>query len=299
MTIYSGGVRCGHGASPYRPTLARMRLRRHGRRLMMITGAAGFLGRHLVEASETGRWELLAESSGSLDIRQRAAVLDRIATWKPTVVVHLAFRRDDRQVIVDGTRNVAEAAAAAGSRMIHLSSDMVFGGRGRPYVETDRPDATIDYGRWKAEAEAALWRAHPSALAIRTSLLYGTETRAPIQHDVAEVLAGRRQMQFFSDEYRCPAHAADVAGAIIALADRPDVQGPLHVAGPHGVSRANLACAFAAWMGYDPARVPIASLHDASLHGRGLDRPANVVLDTSLAAGLGIRCRSLEEALTR
>jgi len=292
MTIDGGGVRCGHGAPRYRPTLAGMRLTRHRRRLMMITGAAGFLGRHLVEASEPGRWELIAESSGSLDIRQRVAVLDRITTWKPTVVVHLAFRRDDRQVIVDGTRNVAEAAAAAGSHMIHLSSDLVFAGRGRPYIETDHTDATIDYGRWKAEAEAVLLQAHPAALAIRTSLLYGTETRAAIQHDVANVFTGRSHMQFFSDEYRCPAHAADIAGAIIALADRPDVHGVLHVAGPQGVSRADLARAFAAWMGYDPARVPITSLHDS-----GLERPARVVLDTSLAASLGIRCRSVEEAL--
>ena len=72
------------------------------------------------------------------------------------------------------------------------------------------------------------------------------------------------------------------------------MHGVLHVAGPHGVSRANLARAFAAWMGYDPARVPIASLHDS-----GLERPARVVLDTSLAAGLGIHCRSVEEALAR
>jgi hypothetical protein len=52
-------------------------------------------------------------------------------------------------------------------------------------------------------------------------------------------------------------------------------------------------------MGYDPARVPIGSLQDASSQGKGLQRPANVVLDTTLANDLGIRCRSLEEALTR
>ena len=261
---------------------------------MLITGASGFLGRHLVEASEAGRWELLAESSGSLDIRQRARVMDHITTWKPNVVVHLAYRRDDRQVIVDGTRNVAEAAAAAGARLIHLSTDVVFAGRERPYTEADHPDATSDYGRWKLEAEAVARQMHAEVLAIRTSLLYGTERLAPIQHDVARVMAGHSRMQFFTDEYRCPAHAADLAAAIVTLADRRDVTGVLHVAGPQTVSRANLAHAFAGWLGYDPVGVPTTTLVESGLH-----RPGTVALDTSRAEALGIRCRSLEEALGR
>lgn len=178
---------------------------RQNKRLMLVTGASGFLGRHLMAASEAGRWETLAPSSGSMDIRSRARVLDEITTWKPQVVVHLAYRRDDRQIIVDGTRNVAEAAAAAGARLIHLSTDVVFAGRERPYTEADATDARIDYGRWKAEAEVVLWQAHPGALAIRTSLLYGTETQ--LGHaitDVTESLAGHSSTKFFTDEYRCP-----------------------------------------------------------------------------------------------
>ena len=259
---------------------------------MMITGATGFLGRHLVLASESGQWELLAESSASLDITRRDAVIDRIRSWRPNVVVHLAYRKDDRRVVVDGTRNVAEGAAAAGARVIHLSTDVVFAGRRAPYTEYDRPDATIDYGRWKAEAEQELASLVPSALAMRTSLLYGTEQLSVGQHDVAEVLAGRRRMQFFSDEFRCPAHAADVADAIVMLADRPDVTGVLHVAGPQSLSRAQLAQAFAIQLGYDPGRVPVTTLAEA-----GLDRPGTVLLDCSAADAVGIGCRTIDEAL--
>ena len=48
-------------------------------------------------------------------------------------------------------------------------------------------------------------------------------------------------MTFFTDEYRCPAHAGDVAVAIADLAGRPDVTGPLNVAGPDVLSRAAFA----------------------------------------------------------
>lgn len=258
---------------------------------MLITGATGFLGRHLVLASEAGQWELLAESSASLDITRRDAVLDHIGTWRPNVVVHLAYRKGDRRVIVDGTRHVTEAAAAAGARLIHLSTDIVFAGRHQPYTEHDIPDAVADYGRWKAEAEHEV-AALPSALALRISLLYGTTELSVGQRDMAAVMGGRQRMEFYTDEFRCPAHAADVAAGIVTLADRPDVVGVLHVAGPQAVSRADLARAFAAQLGYDPSAVPT-----ASLAASGSDRPANVLLDCSAAAALGIRCRPLEEAL--
>lgn len=260
---------------------------------MLITGGGGFLGRHLMLACEPAQRETLAPSSASMDICSQARVLDEITTWKPQVVVHLAYRKD-RRVIVDGTRNVAEAAAAAGARLIHLSTDVVFAGRPQAYTEADQPDATLDYGRWKAEAEAALWTAHPSALAIRTSLLYGTELQGHCQVDVESALAGRTRSKFFTDEYRCPAHAGDVAAAIVALADRPEITGVLHVAGPEAVSRADIARAFAGFMGHDPARVPTSSLAES-----GLDRPGVVALDSSRAASLGLRSRSLGEALRR
>lgn len=293
MAFDRGGLRRGHEASRYRPTLRGVRWWNR-KRIMLLTGASGFLGRHLVEASEQGAWELLAPSSQVLDVRSRARVADEVGEWKPNVVVHLAYRRDDRRVIVDGSRHVATAAAAAGARLIHLSTDLVFAGREAPYTEADRPDATVDYGRWKAEAEGEVLRAHPGALVIRTSLLYGTEHLGTPQRDVQEVMSGRSTMRFFTDELRCPAHAADVAAAIVVLADRPDVTGVLHVAGPQAVSRAEFARAIAAWLGFDPARVPTTSLAES-----GQSRPGRVLLDSSRAASLGLRCRSVADALAR
>ena len=257
---------------------------------MMVTGASGFLGWHLLRAAAD--WEVLAPSSAALDVTDRERVATELSSWQPTVVVHLAYRRDDRRVIVEGSRNVAATAAAAGARFVHLSSDLVFAGRERRYTEDDLPDTAAGYGRWKAEAEAEVRRAHPDALVLRTSLLYGSEHLSRPQLDVDDVLAGRRSMKFFTDEIRCPAHAGDVAAAIVALAGRPEVTGVLHVAGPDAVSRADLARAFARQLGADPSLVPTSSLAES-----GLERAGTVVLDSSRAASLGIRCRHLADAL--
>ena len=259
---------------------------------MLVTGMSGFLGQHLSAASEAADWELLSPSKALLDVRHRRRVLDEIMAWTPNVVVHLANRSDDRETIVDGTRYVAEAAASAGSRLIHLSTDLVFNGREQPYIESDQPDAQLAYGQWKAAAEQMVARAGGNSLIIRTSLLYGTDTRAPIQRDVAEVVAGRSSMRFFTDEFRCPAHADDVAAAIIALAERVDVTGTLHVAGPRAMSRAELAGIFAARFGASPAQIPTTTSGES-----GLGRPTNVVLSSAAAGALGIRCRPIEDAL--
>ncbi|HTH07658.1 MAG TPA: sugar nucleotide-binding protein [Ilumatobacteraceae bacterium] len=263
------------------------------KRLMVVTGGSGFLGRHLLTASEAGGWELFAPGSQSIDVRRRELVVHGISGFKPNVVVHLAYRKHERSTIVDGSAHVAEAAAACGARLIHFSTDMVFAGRHDAYRESDATDAVIDYGRWKAEAEAAVAAEHPGAVIVRTSLMYGTEHVSPQQHDVEAAIAGRQPMTFFTDEFRCPAHAGDIADAVVALASMPEVAGPLHVAGPELLSRAQLAQGFAIAMGYDPARVPVGPTPASA----ATTRPSCLHLDTLLAASLGIRCRSLADAL--
>jgi dTDP-4-dehydrorhamnose reductase len=176
--------------------------------------------------------------------------------------------------------------------MVHVSSDAIYAGRAQPYTELDAPFPITEYGVMKLEAERAVVAECPSAVLVRTSLLYGTRRPAQIQLDVEQAITGRKAMKFFTDEYRCPAHAADVGAALSWLAARPEIRGPLNVAGPEAVSRAELAAAFARWMGFDPR-----ALSTGTMSLSGTIRPARVVLDTTLAATYGISCRPLSETL--
>lgn len=260
---------------------------------MLVTGASGFLGRHLVRGSVGADWEIIAPTSSAMDITERGQVIDTITGWKPDVVAHLAYRKD-RRTIVDGSRNVAEACVAARCRLVHMSTDVVFGGRPAPYTERDLPDPLIDYGIDKRDAEQAVAAVDPSAALLRTSLLYGTETPSPFQTELtAAIRRGRSNMTFFTDEFRGPVHAADVARAIGVVAARRDVSGVLHVAGPDRVSRLRFAQRLAAHAGFPDAELPSSTIFES-----GQVRAGNIVLDSSLAASLGIRLRSLDDALT-
>jgi dTDP-4-dehydrorhamnose reductase len=257
-------------------------------RILFVTGASGFLGRHLVNGPASADWEIVAPSSTSLDLRNREAVLDMVHDWRPTAIAHLAYRKPDRPSTVDASRYVAEAAQANKARLVHMSSDVVFPGRPRPYVESDEPVPLTDYARDKLDAEHAVTEVCPGAVMVRTSLIYGTVELAQIQQDVADAINGRSTTTFFTDEVRCPVHVEDLAEAVTRLAGMREISGPLHVAGPDALSRAEFAVRTASMLGLDPSLIRTATLADS-----GLVRPGCVILDSSRAAELDIRCRAV------
>jgi len=168
------------------------------RPVVLVTGATGFVGRHLVPELASQGWlvrPVERRASGAAN----AVLVDMIGPltdWSAALagadaVVHLAARvhhpGDEsnaeiyRAVNIEGTLRLAEAAAAAGVRhFIHVSTILVNGGStdGRgPFRESDQPAPRGIYGQTKAAAEAGLQRlAQGSAMSIsivRPPLVYG------------------------------------------------------------------------------------------------------------------------------
>ncbi len=195
---------------------------------VLVTGGTGYLGRELVARGCIG----VSRSTG-VDIRDDGAVRRSLAEFRPDAVIHTAYVQDGPDAWstnVDGSRVVA--AAARGLRLVHVSTDVVFsGGKGSPYVEGDPLDPITDYGRSKAEAEAAVAREHPEALIVRTSLIYGG--REPSQHELASRDPANT---FYTDEIRSPVQVDDLAALLIELVSGSLV-GHLHAAGADHVSR--------------------------------------------------------------
>jgi dTDP-4-dehydrorhamnose reductase len=257
---------------------------------LFVTGLGGFLGAELGRRARAAGCAVAGiAGERELDVRDAAGVRAAVAAAAPDIVVHTAYRQDDATVIVDGTRAVADAAAHAGARLVHLSTDLVFSGRGdAPLTEDDEPDPVIPYGAAKLAAERLC---PPEALVVRTSLLYGGAELSRHERAILAAADGASDMAFFVDETRCPTAVGDLASALLELAVGA-VAGPLHVAGPDAVSRIELARLIAAAHGRDAA----------ALRSRPADpgRPRHVVLDSGRArALLSTRLRGVREVLGR
>ena len=205
---------------------------------LWVTGATGYLGRALASAAQGQGLEVDTER---VEVRDEAAVRAHVERIRPDAVVHTAYRQDAPEAWstnVAGSQHVARAAAAAGARLVHLSTDVVFGGRkGGPYVEGDPTDPVTDYGRTKAEAERRVAAAHPSALLVRTSLIVGGPGGPESKHERAAREGGGT---WYVNEIRSAVQVDDLVAALLELL-RDDAAGPLHVAGADAVSRHELA----------------------------------------------------------
>jgi dTDP-4-dehydrorhamnose reductase len=211
---------------------------------ILVTGGTGYLGRELAGrgsaresagALSRGPEVVGVSRSTGVDVRDEDAV--RRALAGVDAVIHTAYVQDGPEAWstnVDGSRAVARAAA--GLRLIHLSTDVVFGGaKGSPYVEGDPLDPVTDYGRSKAAAEAEVAHEHPGALIVRTSLIYGGAE--PSKHELAALDPANA---FYTDEIRSPVQVGELAERLLELVES-DLAGPLHLGGADAVSRHEFA----------------------------------------------------------
>ncbi|MBI5433148.1 MAG: SDR family oxidoreductase [Planctomycetes bacterium] len=258
------------------------------------TSATGFTGATGAERSELER------------------VLDDLAPARIVCCAALAriseCERDPARaeaVNVELPRSLARWCAARGARLVHVSTDLVFGASSPTsggFVESD-PTAPISvYGASKARGEVAVLSADPHALVVRLPLLFGDSGgRALGASDslVAAVRAGEQPM-LFRDEWRTPLDASNAAEALIELADSR-ASGILHVGGPVRLSRVELGHLVLRAAGKKSAELyGLVRAGTRAEAGLAATRPCDVALDTTRALEhLSVTLLAPREALAR
>lgn len=260
----------------------------------LITGATGLLGNELTQQLAGrvplhGTWHSRQPAAQpsvnfhALDVADADAVQQLLQRIRPRVVIHTAYCKIGpqlEQVTAHGAGYVAQAAAAVGARLVHVSSDVLLDGEHAPYDEDAQPGPRQPYGAAKAAAEAWVQAALPAAAIVRTSLICCIEPLDPISAWVADSLRSQQPITLFTDEIRSPVWVQDLAAALIELAELP-YAGVLNVAGPQALSRYDMGTRLAARLGLEPSGITAAS----SL-ASGLNRPRNCTLDIRRAQRL-------------
>jgi dTDP-4-dehydrorhamnose reductase len=251
---------------------------------LLITGAAGMLGRDVRAAAVRRQHDVVALSRRELDVADAAAVAAAVREAAPDAVVNCAAWTDVDGAEADeaaatavngaGAGNVAEAAHAAGAFVVHVSSDYVFSGdAGEPYVEDSPTGPRSAYGRSKLAGEHAVAVGAPEAHAIvRSAWLFGRHGKNFV--DTMVRLGGERdEVTVVDDQIGCPTYTGHLAEALLDIAERR-IGGVQHVAGGGRCSWFDLASATFAQAGLE---CRVARGRTADL-GRPAPRPAFSVL---------------------
>jgi dTDP-4-dehydrorhamnose reductase len=138
---------------------------------------------------------------------------------------------------------LALAKAAKNIPFAFYSTDYVFDGRkapgktAGPYAETDTPHALSVYGQTKLDGERAILDAHPNALVLRTTGVYGPDPQGKnFLYTLRRVINAGNTMRVPTDQLATPVHVDDLATASIALVQGGHT-GIFHLAGPEFLSR--------------------------------------------------------------
>jgi dTDP-4-dehydrorhamnose reductase len=249
---------------------------------VLVTGAAGMLGRDLVPLLEADGHVVTAVDL-DVDITDPEAVERCVHDSRPEAVFHLAAwtdvdgaeEREDQAFAVngEGARNVARAAARAGAPLVFVSTDYVFdGAASQDYAEDDPPAPLGAYGRTKLAGELAVIDEHTGGARIaRTAWLYGRHGRNFV--DTMRRLSGERdEVAVVDDQEGSPTWTRDLAPALIALLDLPP--GTYHTSGGGSATWADLAEAIFDETG---ATCRVRRITTAEI-GRPAPRPARAVL---------------------
>jgi dTDP-4-dehydrorhamnose reductase len=215
---------------------------------LLVTGAAGMLGRDVVAAAGDAGHDVVALARADLDITDRDAVRAAVLAAQPDAVVNCAAWTDvdgaeaeeAAATAINGAGAGNVAAAAGDALVVHVSSDFVFDGRARaPYPE-DAPTAPQSaYGRSKLAGEHAVAAAAARSAIVRTAWLFGPHGRNFVD-TMRRLGAERDEIAVVDDQVGSPTYTGHLAPALVAIAER-GLTGILHAAGAGRCSWFDLA----------------------------------------------------------
>ena len=196
---------------------------------ILITGSTGQVGGALADvfagrSAEFGPIHTPARSQ--LDLSNPASIQAAVRTLRPRWILNsAAYTAVDQAesapeaafaINSDAVRILGEEACAAGSVVVHFSTDYVFSGDGAaPRREEDLPAPANVYGASKLAGELALAETGAAHLILRTSWVYGA-TGKNFLKTVLRCASTLPQMRIVNDQHGAPTWCRDLARATLA-----------------------------------------------------------------------------------
>ncbi len=201
-------------------------------RPVLVTGAAGMLGRRLLSSAPEGVRALgtdLAHAPGldfaGVDLGEEpalASLLERHGPWGGVIhaAAYTAVDRAESEPEAARRANaevcglLARLCARSGLPLVAVGTDFVFDGRkSAPYTEEDAPNPVSVYGRTKLEGERAVLEQHPQAAVVRTQWLYGPGGQH-FPRTIVRLARERGELKVVDDQVGAPTSTLELAPAL-------------------------------------------------------------------------------------
>ena len=276
---------------------------------VLITGANGQLGTDLCEVLRD--FELIPLTHKDIEISDMSSMKQAFSKYKPGIIINTAayVRVDDCEDEKDkafsvnalGARNVAVVAQELGARLVHLSTDYVFGGeaelRTTPYTEFDTPVPLSIYGKSKLAGENLVRHFCLRHFIVRASGLFGVAGSSGKGGNFIETMLRlskeRDELRVVDDQVFSPTYTKDLARKISQLMTT-DYYGIFHITNRGACSWYEFTTEILKLAGLKTPVVPITS----DQYPQKARRPRYSVLDNSHLRLLGMDdMRPWQEAL--
>ncbi len=278
--------------------------------LVIVTGKNGQLGWELQElaASLENEYHFIFTDRELLDLSNPSTIAPFFEQFQPNYFINCAAytavdkaeSEKELALTINGfaVGEIAKCCEKHHCKLITISTDYVFDGKGKSPYQTDTATDPVNYyGYSKSVGEELAQQHNPSSIVIRTSWVYSEHGNNFVK-TMLRLMKEKPDLKIVNDQIGCPTYAADLAKAIMSILDEDQNdnqhQGIYHYSNTGIISWFDFAVAIKRLADHPTALYPITTAEFPT----PAKRPAYSVMDTSkIAKDFGISLNYWEESL--
>lgn len=272
---------------------------------VFVTGVKGQLGYDVVNELLKRGIEAIGVDIEEMDITDSASVNKVMKEAAPDAVIHCAAytavdaAEDNvdicRKVNADGTQNIANVCKELDIKMIYISTDYVFDGKGtRPWEPDDERHPLNVYGQTKYEGELAVQNTLEKYFIVRIAWVFGVNGKNFIK-TMLNLAETRNRLTVVNDQFGSPTYTYDLARLLVDMV-QTEKYGVYHATNEGICTWYEFACEIFKQAGIPMEVVPVS----AEEYKARAERPENSRMDKDKLEQNGFeRLPSWQDALKR
>lgn len=272
---------------------------------ILVTGVKGQLGYDVVNELERRGIEAVGVDIEEMDITDASSVDKVIREADPDAVIHCAaYTAVDaaeenvevcRKVNADGPRNIAGVCKELDIKMIQISTDYVFDGKGdRPWEPDDACGPQSVYGQTKYEGEMAVKELLDKYFIVRIAWVFGINGKNFVK-TMLNLSKNHDTIRVVNDQFGSPTYTYDLAKLLVDMV-QTEKYGTYHATNEGICSWYEFACAIFEEAGVKVNVIPVTSEE----YGAKANRPANSRMSKEKLTQMGFeRLPEWRDALKR